>query len=101
MSIPEPKFSVGEVVQVLDGSGEVYADQAELISREYFSQSRIGTNAITGMPGRSPVGWHYRHRELIGIVTSHESRLRRLPPTISSWYELLESLPKIREVETA
>jgi len=101
MIIPEPKFSVGEVVQVLTDSGEVYADEAELISREYHSQSRMGTSAVNGTPARSNLGWHYRHRDHVGIVTSHESRLRRLPPTITSWDELLESLPKIREVETA
>ena len=98
---PNPKFSVGEVVQVLTHTGEVFADNAELIDCNYVPNPKPGQQLINGRITMMAPGWYYDFRLYSGgSACAHEKLLRKRPqPGIQSWDELMDSLPKVRDGE--
>ena len=94
MSIPEPKFAVGECVMVRSADWPSYnTDNALVLHRDYVTT----TNEISG---EIKTGWYYVVDIPIRADYLCESALRKRPEPGQDWESLRDSL-KLPQVETA
>ena len=100
MSIPEPKFAVGERVMIRSASHPEYNSDDEIVeSMAYKRAINEKTRVVT-------IGWQY-HVSSVVFLSSYgsrqnvnESSLRKRPEPGQDWESLRDSL-KLPQVETA
>lgn len=84
-----PKFEVGEVVQVLTESGAIYSESSmiicvEKVDKDFYNKELMLDEHFTG--------WAYGLDVLDRDVFAKESQLRRRPPPAEfTFYELINA----------